>query len=260
MLKPIISGLLLSLSLLSFPSSAAINAAEAMNLSGMQRMLSQRIAKTYLMIGAEVRPEQAEEQLDQSIAKFESNYLALSEYAPTEQIKTALAEAGQTWQRYRELALSRPTKQQALSMLELSDQLLAQSENVVQLLERHSGGQSARLVNRSGRQRMLSQRIAKLYLAMSWRLPVNDLQQSFEQAVGEFEVALDELKQASQNTPDIAKGLRQAEAQWRFSRAGFKLSADSRYVPTVISTTTETLLWQMHELTNQYEGVMLAGT
>ncbi len=259
MLKPIISGLLLSLTLFSAPSMAAISAAEAMNLSGMQRMLSQRIAKTYLMIGAEVRAEQAEEQLDQSIAKFESNYLALNEYAPTEAIKTALAEAGQTWQAYRELALSRPDKQRAATMLELSDQLLLQSELVVQLLERHSGGQSARLVNRSGRQRMLSQRIAKLYLAMSWRLPVNDLESAFNQAVDEFDQALHELQQANQNTPAIAEGLQHAETQWRFTRAGFKLSADSLYVPTVISTTTETLLWQMHELTNQYEGVMLAG-
>lgn len=260
MLKPIISGLLLSLALFSPSSWAAISAAESMNLSGMQRMLSQRIAKTYLMIGAEVRPEQAEVQLDQSIAKFESNYLALSEYAPTAPIKTALTEVGQTWQRYRELALTRPNKQQAVTMLELSDLLLAQSENVVQLLERHSGGQSARLVNRSGRQRMLSQRIAKLYLAMSWRLPVSGLEQSFDKAVSEFDLALHELQQASQNTPSIAEGLKHAETQWRFTRAGFKLSADSRYVPTVISTTTETLLWQMHELTNQYEGVMLAGT
>ena len=259
MLKPIISGLLLSLTLFSGPSLAAISAAEAMNLSGMQRMLSQRIAKTYLMIGADIRPDQAAQQLDQSIAKFESNYLALNEYAPTPQIENALHEVGKTWQQYRELALSHPDKQQAVSVLELSDRLLMQSESVVQLLEQHSGGQSARLVNRSGRQRMLSQRIAKLYLAISWQLPVADLQQNFNQAVGEFEVALDELKQASQNTPDIAKGLRQAEAQWRFSRAGFKLSAESRYVPTVITTTTETLLWQMNELTSQYEGVMLAG-
>jgi hypothetical protein len=259
MLKPMIAGLLLSLTLFSFPSSAAISAAEAMNLSGMQRMLSQRIAKTYLMIGADIRPDQAAQQLDQSIAKFESNYLALSDYAPTPQIGNALGDVGRTWQQYRELALSRPDKQRAVTMLELSDRLLLQSEQVVQLFELHSGGQSARLVNRSGRQRMLSQRIAKLYLAISWRLPVVGLEQSFEQAVGEFEVALDELKQARQNTPEIAKGLRQAEAQWRFSRAGFKLSADSRYVPTVITTTTETLLWQMNELTNQYEGVMLAG-
>ena len=260
MSRRLIIPLVLLCSLLSPTAWATINAAEAMNLSGMQRMLSQRIAKSYLMLGAEIRPDLAEEQLDQSIAKFESNYLALSEYAPTPEIRNALQEAGTTWQRYRELALSRPDKQQALLVLELSDQLLAQSERVVQLLERHSGGRSAVLVNRSGRQRMLSQRIAKLYLAISWRLPIEGLQQSFEQAVGEFEMALHELQQASQNTAQISKGLTQAEAQWRFTRAGFNLAGDSRYVPTVIATTTETLLWQMNELTNQYEGVMLAGS
>jgi tetratricopeptide (TPR) repeat protein len=241
------------------PAWAAIGAAEAMNLSGMQRMLSQRIAKSYLMLASQVRPEQAGQQLEQSIAKFESNYLALREYAPTAEIRGALEQTGQTWQQYRELVLNRPEPTTALRVLELSDRLLAQSERVVQLLERHSGGQSAVLVNRSGRQRMLSQRIAKLYLAMSWRLPITDLRAQFDQAVDEFEQALGELQQARQNTAAIAKGLQAADAQWRFTRAGFDLASDSRYVPTVIAVTTETLLWQMHELTNQYEGVMLAG-
>lgn len=118
---------------------------------------------------------------------------------------------------------------------------------------------AAEAMNLSGMRRMLSQRIAKLYLAISWRLPVEGLQQSFEQAVGEFEVALQELQQASQNTAQISKGLTQVEAQWRFTRAGFNLASDSRYVPTVI-TTTENLLWQMNELINQYEGVMLTGS
>lgn len=51
--------------------------------------------------------------------------------------------------------------------------------------------------------------------------------------------------------------LHKVEAQWRFSRAGFRLSQDARYVPTVI-TTTETLLRQMNELTSAYEALIHA--
>ncbi|NMY40144.1 hypothetical protein HBN76_02400 [Pseudomonas sp. WS 5013] len=246
----------LTWTLLCPPAWAAIDDAEAMNLSGMQRMLSQRIAKSYLMIGAEVRSEQALQQLDQSVARFENNYQALIEYAPSAEIGAALEQVGESWQHYRELALSRPTREQAVLLLALSDQLLAQSEALVQLIEAHTGSAGARLVNRSGRQRMLSQRIAKLYLALSWRLPVEGLEQQLQQATGEFEAAQQELLSAGQNTPQIAAALQKVEAQWRFARAGFQLSADARYVPTVITTTTETLLWQMNELTSAYAAVM----
>lgn len=248
--------LALTLSLSSLPSWAVINDAEAMNLSGMQRMLSQRIAKSYLMIGADVRSEQAIEQLDQSIARFESNFLALSEYAPDARIAAGLEQVGQTWQQYRELALSRPGREQAVRMLQLSDQLLAQSEALVKQIEAHTGSADARLVNRSGRQRMLSQRIAKLYLALSWKLPVEGLHQQLQQATSEFEAAQQELLGAEQNTPQITAALKKVDAQWRFARAGFSLSADAHYVPTVIATTTETLLRQMNELTSAYEQVM----
>lgn len=246
----------LACALLCPPATAAIDDAEAMNLSGMQRMLSQRIAKSYLMIGAEVRSEQALQQLDQSVARFENNYQALAEYAPSAEIGAALEQVGESWQHYRELALSRPTREQAVLLLALSDQLLAQSEALVQLIEAHTGSAGARLVNRSGRQRMLSQRIAKLYLALSWRLPVEGLEQQLQQATGEFEAAQQELLGAEQNTPQIAAALQKVEAQWRFARAGFQLSADARYVPKVITTTTETLLWQMNELTSAYAAVM----
>ena len=246
----------LTWTLLCPPAWAAIDDAEAMNLSGMQRMLSQRIAKSYLMIGAEVRSEQALQQLDQSVARFENNYQALAEYAPSAEIRVALEQVGESWQHYRELALSRPTRELAVLLLALSDQLLAQNEALVQLIETHTGSAGARLVIRRGRQRMLSQRIAKLYLALSWRVPVEGLEQQLQQATGEFEAAQQELLSAEQNTPQIAAALQKVEAQWRFARAGFQLSADARYVPTVITTTTETLLWQMNELTSAYAAVM----
>ena len=51
--------------------------AEAVNQAGRQRMLSQRITKAYLMIGADIKPALAQRQLDSSIALFEEQHLAL---------------------------------------------------------------------------------------------------------------------------------------------------------------------------------------
>ena len=51
----LITTLLLGLLFGSLPCQAGISDAEAVNRAGMQRMLSQRIAKTYLMIGTVAR-------------------------------------------------------------------------------------------------------------------------------------------------------------------------------------------------------------
>ena len=167
-------------------------------------------------------------------------------------------EATATWHQYRQLALTRPDRSQSAEILRLADRFLSQSEVLVGKIERHSGSQAARLVNRSGRQRMLSQRIAMLYLAMSWKLPEQRLRSDFDAAVNEFEQGLNELKTAPQNTAQIVSQLEKIDTQWRFARAGFTLADDSRFVPTVIVTTSDSLLRKLEQLTLDYE--RLAGS
>jgi len=252
------TSLLLGLLAASLPCQAAISDAEAVNRAGMQRMLGQRIAKSYLMIGTDTRVDLAASQLDSSIASVEENAQLLDEYAANDAIRKALEDATQTWHQYRQLALTQPDREQSAELLRLAERFLGQSEALVQEIERHSGSQAARLVNRSGRQRMLSQRIAMLYLAMTWKLPEQRLRSDFDAAVAEFERGLDELNKAPQNTEQINRQLDQIGAQWRFARAGFSLADDARFVPTVIVTTSDSLLRKIEQLTLDYE--RLAGS
>jgi hypothetical protein len=249
--------LLLTLGQLGQVSWAAISAAEAINLSGMQRMLSQRIAKNYLMIGSEVRVEQANRQLDESLALFDSNLLTLELYVDSPALQQQLEQLQQLWQPFKLQVLQRPQADQALQVIGQSQALLDASEALVQGIERHSGAKTVQLVNSSGRQRMLSQRIAMLYLAASWRVPVTDLDKQLQQSVAEFDAALAQLLVAPVNNAQTLALLDKVKAQWRFSQSGFRLSSDGRYVPTVISTSCDSLQLLMNQLTLLYAGKQL---
>ena len=72
------------------PAWAQTTDSEAMNMAGLQRSLTQRMAKNYLMIGADVRVDAAQRQLQETIQRFDASHKALTAYAPNAEIKAAL--------------------------------------------------------------------------------------------------------------------------------------------------------------------------
>lgn len=221
--------------------------------AGQQRMLSQRIVKAYLMLASDINSVEAQKQLDSSIGKFEQNLSKLLTFAPNDKIRNELEKVENLWMRFRMTALSKTSKKTATKFLQDGETLLRHSQGVVDKITEFSGVKDARIVAISGRQRMLSQRIAKYYIAYYYGLRTTQIVESFNKAVQEYETALKQLMKHKGNTSDIQAKLKRVNSQWIFSKVGIKnFPKGGELVPFIISVTTESMLVKMHEITGLY--------
>ena len=74
---------------------------EAINKGGFQRMLTQRIAKSYLAIVAEMKMEHHKEQLLGSARVFENNLRDLQAFSPNDEIKNQYRYVEILWENYK---------------------------------------------------------------------------------------------------------------------------------------------------------------
>ena len=242
----------------SMTAHAITNDAEAANKAGRQRMLSQRIALNYFMIGTSTNTALATQRTDASIAEFHSNLMELRDYIKDPATLTLLDKESALWNDYSSLAISKPNLTQGLRVLQLSDQLLAACNDVVLKITTKAASGIPRLVDTAGRQRMISQRLGKYYFAMMWKVGDSRLEGNFLKVMQEFDTNIGILLQAPENTPAITTALNRANADWALSKAVFKQYKSGRFAPSIISTTTESLLKSMNGITNMYVALAAA--
>lgn len=255
MLKKSLSALLILAALLvSAPATAQLSAGEAMNMTGLQRSLVQRMTKNYLMIGADVRIDAATRQLQESVNQFDAAYKALSDSASTAEVKAKLGEIGQIWTPFKQQVTAQPDKAQAVAMLANSERLLQESQALTDLMAAQAGSMG-KVVNRSGWARVQSQRIAMLYMAKTWQVQAPDLDTKLDTAVADFDGILKELEASPAPNEQIATSLRRVRANWAFTLKGIDLHASNAFVPTSITVSTDSLFRHMNELTRLYAGL-----
>ena len=109
-------------------------------------------------------------------------------------------------------------------------------------------------INKAGRQRMLSQRMAKFYQAIAWGVGNDKSPGELEKARKEFAAAHQELAAAPSNTQQIKESLDLVKQQWLFFENALNQKAGPDKRPQIaVATTSERILEEMETVVGLYE-------
>jgi hypothetical protein len=244
---------------LALPARAQVtDFSDAINKAGRQRMLSQRMVKAYLALGLQVKTADATKVLDQSMALFDRQLVELKSYAPSPQIRDTYTQLESQWSLLKALLVgTAPNAASAGKLLVQDGAVLGLANTGTLQLEQAYGKPTGKLVNIAGRQRMLSQRMAKYYLALTWGVDPGTATTEIEKARTEFGQALDLLRNAPEATNDIRQELALADAQWVLFGAALAAKPSATGASNVFAA-SENLLTVMDKVTGLYSKLQKA--
>ena len=238
------------------------DAGAAVNSAAREPMLVERITKSYTLISQHVLETRSQRQLDESIAEFEHTLKELQAMAPTPEIRENYELLAQLWDEYRSI-----TKQAA--NLEKNKQLAEQNEEVVwiatkgaTLMAQHAKSMRGDLVATAGEVRVLTQRIAKLYLFRSGGIRSQVIDEDLKKAELQYRADMEKLLKAPQNTDQIKSELSLAETQYIFLKQSIdrlNRNQTSRTELEYVAKACDNILEVMDRVTKLYEGLPAAG-
>ena len=122
-------------------------------------------------------------------------------------------------------------------------------EDLQQLLKT-TGKAAGEIVNKAGRQRMLSQRMAGLYMLKVWGVEDPQFKTKLDDAMKLFKTSLDELEKSNLNTDDIKELLAKVKRSFMFFEMMSK--SKSKFVPSLIYKKSNDILVNMNSVTQKY--------
>lgn len=249
MFKKIKMAVLISLAASTIQAIEIKSLSQAVDVAGKQRMFTQRMLKDYAMWGMHNNFDNPKEDLKKTSDAFEDHMQSLNHFNKDPATANSIKEAMKLWKPIKSVLSKNPAKDKVKKLQIDLDALLKVANDTTVLFAKQTGKKSGEIINISGRQRMLSQRMASLYMLKAWSIEDPMFKDKMNKAMKLYKSSQYKLLSYDKNTDKIKLLLNKAKKAFAYFEY---LENNNTFAPALIYKKSMEILKNMNTVTGLY--------
>jgi len=221
-----------------------------LNIINHQRMLSQQITKAYLYAGNSINTDEANREIYSSLKEFQNSYHKINLLTKNKKLKSTINFIKKSSKQFSTLSKKPLNAKNIELILNLSESILNQSEQIISLLKKDINHNS-KFIAMLGQQEMLSQRIAKYYIAYKSDKSQNN-KINMKKSIELFAKNHKKIMKSGVNNPNIGEKLKEIDRLWDIANKFYSDIEKSGELPLTVFETTNEISKNMNEIIKIY--------